>query len=170
MALEYELFYLVGEKKDAELPRIKEEIEALVTGVGGTFLPAMTEEKRKMAYEIKDEVRGTYIARRFTLPDKDEIERAADEIHPIVKIERALTLSKDVLRSIVLRADELPELKPIEREERPMTDKKLGRGERQRTARVMKDAPAVQAKPAPAAKEVSEKEIDQQLDQLKTLK
>lgn len=166
MALEYELFYLVGEKKDAELPRIKEEVEALVVGVGGTFLPAVTEEKRKMAYEIKDEIRGTYIARRFTLPDKDEIERGVDEIHPIVKIERALTLSKDVLRSLVLRADELPELKAIEREERPVTDKRLGRGERQRTARVTKDIPMIQEKPAPAAKEVSTKEIDQQLESL----
>lgn len=166
MALEYELFYLVGEKKDAELPRIKEAIEGIVTEVGGTFLPAVTEEKRKMAYEVKDEIRGTYIARRFTLPDKDEIERGVDEIHPIVKIERALALSKDVLRSLVLRADDLPELKAIEREERPVTDKRLGRGERQRTARVIKDAPVIQEKPAPEAKQVSEKEIDQQLESL----
>lgn len=166
MALEYELFYLVGEKKDAELPRIKEEVEKMVMEVGGTFLAPVTEEKRKMAYEIKGEVRGTYIARRFTLPDRDEIERTPDEIHPIVKIERALTLSKDVLRSIVLRAEELPELKPIEREERPMTDKRLGRGERQRSARVVKDVPVIQEKPAPAAKEVSEKQIDEQLESL----
>lgn len=166
MAVEYELFYLVGEKKDAELPRIKEEIEALVTGVGGTFLAPMTEEKRKMAYEVKDEIRGTYIARRFTLPDRDEIERDEDEIHPIVKIERALALSKDVLRSIVLRADDLPELRAIEREERPMTDKRLGRGERHRTARVTKDIPVIQEKPTPDAKQVSEKEIDQQLESL----
>ncbi len=166
MALEYELFYLVGEKKEAELPRIKEEVEKLVTDFGGTFLAPQTQEKRKLAYEVKGEVHGTYIARRFTLPDRDELEREAGDIHPLIGVERKLMLSKDVLRFLLLRADELPELKAIEREERPVTDKKLGRGERQRTVRVVRDAPVVQPKPVVAAKEVSEKEIDQQLESL----
>ncbi len=166
MALEYELFYLVGEKKEAELPQIRETVEKLVTDFGGVLLPIVTEEARKLAYEIKGEVRGTYIARRFTLPDRDEIERGADEVHPLVSIERGLMLSKDVLRFLVLRADELPELKVIEREERQTTDKKLGRGERQRTVRVVRDTPVVQPKPAPVEKEVTEKEIDQQLESL----
>ena len=132
MALEYELFYLVGEKKAAELPQIKETVAKLVTDFGGTFLAPATEENRKLAYEIKGEIRGTYIARRFTLPDRDEIERGIDEIHPLKSIERGLMLSKEVLRFLILRADDLPELKPIEREEKPLTDKKLGRGERDR--------------------------------------
>jgi ribosomal protein S6 len=66
MALEYELFYLVGEKKEAELPQIKETVAKLVTDFGGTFLAPATEESRKLAYEIQGEIRGTYIARRFT--------------------------------------------------------------------------------------------------------
>ena len=96
MALEYELFYLVGEKKAVELPQIKEAVAKLVTDFGGTFLAPATEENRKLAYEIKGEVRGTYIARRFTLPDRDEIERGADEVHPLKSIERGLMLSKEV--------------------------------------------------------------------------
>ena len=167
MALEYELFYLVGEKKAAELPQIKETVAKLVTDFGGTFLAPATEENRKLAYEIKGEIRGTYIARRFTLPDRDEIECGADEIHPLKSIERGLMLSKEVLRFLILRADDLPELKPIEREEKPLTDKKLGRGERYRSAtRVVRDTPVIQAKPTPAAQEVSEKDIDQQLESL----
>ncbi len=76
-------------------------------------------------------------------------------------------LSKEVLRFLILRADDLPELKPIEREEKPLTDKKLGRGERYRSAtRVVRDTPVIQAKPTPAAQEVSEKDIDQQLESL----
>ena len=47
--IEYELFYLVGESKDAELPRIRTAVEEVVTSNGGTFLAPMTEEKRKMA-------------------------------------------------------------------------------------------------------------------------
>ena len=48
-----------------------------------------------------------------------------------------------------------------------MTDKKLGRGERYRSAtRVVRDTPVIQAKPTPAAQEVSEKDIDQQLESL----
>lgn len=166
MALEYELFYLVGEKKEAELPKIKETVEAFIVSVGGTFLAPMTEEKRKLAYAIKGEIHGTYIARRFTLPDHDEIERTADEIHPVVKIEREFMLSKDIVRFLILRADDLPELKAIEREEKVTTDKRLGRGERQRVVRVVKDTPALQPKPSPEAKQVSLKEIDQQLESL----
>ena len=167
MALEYELFYLVGEKKAVELPQIKEAVAKLVTDFGGTFLAPATEENRKLAYEIKGEVRGTYIARRFTLPDRDEIERGAAEVHPLKSIERGLMLSKEVLRFLILRADDLPELKAIEREEKPLTDKRLGRGERYRSApRVVRDTPLIQAKPTPTAQEVSEKDIDQQLESL----
>jgi len=157
--VEYELFYLVGESKEAELPRIRTAVEEIVTANGGSFLPPMTEEKRKMAYAVKKEIRGTYIARRFVLPGKDDREEDP-EIHPIVTIARALELSNDILRSLIVRADGLPELKAIERVERSRTEGRSGRYDRRGAVRPMPQAPVV---PKEAMKPVSEGDIDKQL-------
>lgn len=160
---EYELFYLVGESKDVELGRIREDVEKLVVSFGGTFLAPQTEEKRKLAYPVKKEVRGTYIARRFTLPDKDEQDElgAAPEIHPLVEINRALQLSKDVLRFLIVSADDLPELKAIPREERPRTENRGNRYEKRGAVRPMPQAPV--ASQETEKKVVSTAEIDEQL-------
>lgn len=160
--VEYELFYLVGESKDAELSRIKQDVEKLVIDNGGTFLPPQTEEKRKMAYMVEKESRGTYIARRFTLPDKDERDVAgvAVETHPLVVINRALQLSKDVLRFLIVNAKGMPELKAIEREERPRTENRGNRYEKRGAVRPM---PAPIMVKEEEKKVVSTEEIDEQL-------
>lgn len=121
---EYELFYLVGETKDAELPRIKTDVETLVTAEGATFLPGETTDKRKLAYLIKKEVRGTYIARRFTVPQEEEalaseLAKRQDEVDFVTRLTKKLNLSKDVLRFLILRADDLPALAQIDRTEKP---------------------------------------------------
>lgn len=164
MAVEYELFYLVGESKEAELPRIRETVEKIVVTEGATFLPPQTEEKRKLAYPVKKEIRGTYIARRFTLPDVDERAEGLavdpEAAHPLVTINRALQLNNDVLRFIVVRADDLPELKAIERVERPRTETRSGRYERRGAVRPMPQAPVT---PKEEVKPVSQEQIDKQL-------
>lgn len=160
--IEYELFYLVGESKNAELLRINEAVEQIVTANGGTFLAPRTEEKRKLAYQVKNETRGTYIARRFTLPDKDE--RDANDVtkeeHSLATINNALQLSQDVLRFIIILAKELSELKAIERVERPKMDGKNGRYEKRGAVRPMPQAPVA---PKETAKPVSNERIDEQL-------
>lgn len=161
--VEYELLYLVGESKDAELSRIREDVEKLVTSFGGTFLPPQTEEKRKLAYEVKKEIRGTYIARRFTLPDKDEQDESGmtPEEHPLTGINRTLLLSKDVLRFLVVSAKGMPELKAIAREERPRTENRGNRYEKRGAVRPM-PVPIVQPK-EDEKKAVSTAQIDEQL-------
>lgn len=160
--VEYELLYLVGESKEGELPRIREVVEKIVVDAGGTFLVPVTEEKRKMAYEVKGEERGTYIARRFTLPDKDECDASGSvqEVHPLAAINRALQLSKDVLRFLIVLAKNMPELKPIERVERPKTEGRGSRYEKRGAVRPMPQAPVA---PKETAKPVSDAQIDEQL-------
>lgn len=161
--IEYELYYLVGESKESELPQIKEAVEKIVTSEGGVFLAPATEEKRKMAYQVKKEDRGTYIARRFTLPDKDEFEASGKEvaaIHPLSAINRSLQLSKDVLRFLVVLAKDLPELKAIERVERPKAESRGGRYEKRGAVRPMPQAPVA---PKEDVKPVSNQQIDDQL-------
>jgi ribosomal protein S6 len=161
MAIEYEVFYLVGERKETELPRIRTDIQKLVEGMGGSFLEQETTDRRRLAYPIKKETRGTYVARRFTLPDIDERGEEATG-NPIEEISRKLKLSVDVLRFLIVRAEDLPELKQIERIVKEKTlEKKLGRGERERSIRPIAAAPVTTE--TPAAKEVSTKQIDEQL-------
>lgn len=160
--VEYELLYLVGESKESELPRIREAVEKIVVSAGGTFLAPVTEEKRKMAYQVKGEDRGMYIARRFTLPDKDEYDESgsAEVVHPLTVINRSLQLSKDVLRFLIVLAKDLPELKAIERVERPKADSRGGRYEKRGAVRPMPQAPMA---PKETAKPVSDAQIDEQL-------
>lgn len=160
--VEYELFYLVGESKDAELARIRQDVEKVVTENDGTFLAPQTEEKRKLAYMVKKESRGTYIARRFTLPDKDERDEQGNtvEIHPLVTINRTLQLSKDVLRFLIVNAEAMPELKAIPREERTKTENRGNRYEKRGAVRPM---PAPIAPVEEVKKAVSEEEMDAQL-------
>ncbi len=131
--VEYELYYLVGELKESELPKIREEVERIVKSFGGEFLPAETSEKRTLAYLVRKEKRGTYIARRFTLPGRSDepfVEEAEPKEHAIFSIDRELKLYQDVSRFLILRADDLPELAPIVREEYPTAPRKAMRDRR----------------------------------------
>ncbi len=159
--IEYELFFLVGESQEADKDAIATRVVDIIKSEGGTFLEPVTEEKRKLAYEIQGEIRGTFIARRFTLPGTDELaeERGTDEIHPLDKMNRALQLDKGVLRFLIVRADNLPELKAIERVEKPRTDR---RSYEKRSPRPQSDAPAP-VKPTEEQKAVTNEAIDEQL-------
>ncbi|MFC1645046.1 30S ribosomal protein S6 [Patescibacteria group bacterium] len=103
--MEYEICYLIGESKEVELDSIKEGVEKIVTEAGGTFIEGEFKEKRKMAYEIKKEIRGIYVARRFN------VDKNSDAVSEITG---ELNLNNDVLRFIVVKTDELPELRESE--------------------------------------------------------
>lgn len=170
---EYELFYLVGESKEAELDAIKTEVEKMFVEEGATFLSVETTDKRKLAYEVNGEVRGFYIARRFTLPDSSdltsaEFEKAMQTTDAITRLNRKLALSKNVLRVLILRAEDLPELKQIERTEYTKRETR-GRGVRPSSAPrpfVGKDTPLPNVdKEAPVvSKEVIDKKLEEVLD------
>lgn len=107
--MKYELFFLVGESKESNLEKISEEIKKVVTQEGGNFLEPQITEKRKMAYRIEGEVRGTYIAQRFELTDTDK--EGAEEKNQIDSITKKLNLNQNILRFMIVKADELLELK-----------------------------------------------------------
>lgn len=102
--MRYEIFYLIGASKEAEAEKIKGEVKELISSLGGVFEEKETQERRKLAYKIKQELQGIYIAQRFELED----------IENIKEINRRMNLNHSVLRFIMSRADELPELKSKE--------------------------------------------------------
>ncbi|PIP27150.1 MAG: hypothetical protein COX30_03410 [Candidatus Moranbacteria bacterium CG23_combo_of_CG06-09_8_20_14_all_39_10] len=142
--MKYELFYLVAGSKEAELETIKAGASAIITTEGGVFEEKEVVEKRKLAYQIKHETHGIYVARRFSVEDTEKLQT----------ITRNLNLYTSILRSVISRADELPELKT--KEERitaanVRTDKKSAKP-------AVKVAAPVAEKISPAAKPAVTKE------------
>jgi ribosomal protein S6 len=125
----YELFYLVGVSKEAELPKIKAEIQKIVTAEEGVFEEKEVVEKRKLAYKVGRETHGFYVAHRFNL----------EETEKLGAINKKLGLYPGILRLIISRTEDLPEL--TTREER-----------REKEAAKIKFVPKKKEVEAPAAK------------------
>lgn len=102
----YELFYLVGASKEGELPKIKPEIQKIVTAEEGVFEEKEVTEKRRLAYKVGRETHGFYVAHRFNL----------EETEKLGAINKKLNLYPGILRFIISRTEDLPEL--TTREER----------------------------------------------------
>ena len=101
--MKYELFYLIGASREAEAEKIKEEVKRIVLEAEATFEEKETFEKRRMAYQIKHETHGIYIAQRFEMdPEK------------MGEVSRKINLHPGVLRFLISKADELPSLKSKE--------------------------------------------------------
>ena len=154
----YELNYLVGESKEAELEKIKKEVEEIVNSEGANFLEPIFTEKRKLAYKVEKDIRGIYTARRFELPEKDseEAEKNAEKENAIKQITKKLNLNQNILRFIIVKADELPELGKKEEKIAP-------RPEIKKVEKVLKEKKPV--KEAPVATDNSAN-IDEKLDEL----
>lgn len=113
--MQYELLYLVGERNEANLDEIKTGIDAMLTEEGATLGEDLV-MKKKLAYEIKHEKRGTYVARRFELPEYDmwSNEAEADHEKGINNLTRKLNLHNELLRSIIVKTDDIPDLASLE--------------------------------------------------------
>lgn len=166
--MQYELLYLVAASKEANLEAIKTAVTGIVTEEGGVFEPKQTQEKRKLSYEIKHETHGIYIAQRFNLESPEKIQA----------ITRKLTLYTEVLRSMITRADELPELRTKEerieasnrpvRREQPVEAKKPEikvQPEVKVAEPIVEEKPVVEEKPAAEEKSDAE-DIDKKLEEL----
>lgn len=150
----YELNYLVGESKEADLEKIKKEVEEIVAGEGANFLEPIFTEKRKLAYKVEKDTRGTYNARCFELPEKDseESERNTEKENPIKQITKKLNLNQNILRFIIVKGDELPELG--KKEEKIVPRKEI------RSERALKEKTPATEKAETSAS------IDEKLDEL----
>lgn len=132
--MQYELFYLVGQNNEEKMGEIKTEIEKILSDESAKIHQIEVINKRKLSYEIKHQIRGTYVARRFDLPENDywaeEPESKGND--SLQRITAKINLMPNVLRFIIVKADELPELKQkeaaspkkeVERKEKPFNKK-----------------------------------------------
>lgn len=92
----YELTYILRPLEDANLSAANERIANLVTSAGGTVAARHTWGRRRLAYPIRKINDGIYVTDYITLPTT-----------AVRGLERALQLTEDVLRYLVVRVDTL---------------------------------------------------------------
>jgi len=102
--MQYEIFYLVGATKESALENIKSQVETIIKDGGGVFLEKEVIEKRKLAYQVQHESHGFYLAHRFDLAEGEKLQ----------EISQKLNLYPEILRFILSKACDLPELKTKE--------------------------------------------------------
>ena len=173
--MQYELFYLVGERQEVHLEKIKEGVNAILVSGKATLLEPELSEKRKLAYEIKHQAKGIYITRRFNLLGVDEMDESTDKKEfGIEAITKKLNLFSDVLRFLIVKTEDLPDLgaKDRRRAQETSAQKQAPTRPQQRpdkqsyqSSQQIKKHP----QPKPVQPEVAKedtKNIDEQLDRL----
>jgi len=97
----YELTYIIRPDIDDEATAaVAARVEQVITSNGGSVLKTDSWGKRRLAYTIGRYNEGTYILLRTELTDR-----------AIREVDRSLKLSEDVIRHLLVRAEEaLPEV------------------------------------------------------------
>jgi ribosomal protein S6 len=152
--MQYEIFYLIGATKESSLETIKFQVEAIVKEEGGVFLEKEVIEKRKLAYPIKRESHGFYLARRFELEEKEKLR----------EINKKLNLYPEILRFILSRAADLPELKTKEERIQKSQEEAVHTASQEQLAK--KNLSAATSPKSQSASEKTKENIDTQLEEL----
>lgn len=143
--MEYELLYLIGVSKETEIEQIKSEVKEIVNAEGAKFLEKQVEEKRRLAYIVKHETHGIYIAQRFSLEDLEKAQ----------SINQKLKFYTKILRFMIARSDELPPL--LSREEKK--ERSLAQIEKRKSREPQLVIEKVKEK-------VSEEDLDRELEEI----
>jgi len=171
--MQYELFYLVGEHQEANIDTIKKGVNDLLVSHAAQLVEPELSEKRKLSYEIKHQRKGTYITRRFELPEIEEVDETKKESE-IEAITKKLNLMSDVLRFLIVKTKDLPELGAKEkRKAQEMGAQQAQAALRPQHAEKPKysafQQPVRRPQPKPLAEQPAKedaKDIDKQLDKL----
>jgi ribosomal protein S6 len=156
--MQYELFYLVGQHQEPNLETIQTGVSAMLVAEGAKLLEPELTEKRKLSYEIKHQNKGTYVTRRFELEDIDfwADEKNGEKEFGISAINNKLNLTNDVLRFLIVKTEDLPELGAKERRkaqelktQRPETGRPQQRSDKREAPRQF--VKPTRTTPAPAA-------------------
>ncbi len=152
--MKYEVFYLIAGSREAELDAIKKGVEEIIISEGGVFDEKETVERRKLAYQVKHETHGFYVARRFELdPEKN---------HPLT---RRLNLYTGILRFVISKASELPELKTKEERIGAAQATQAKKQAAEKSAPAKKEEKQAEA-PSSAPEKKTEEDIDKKLEEI----
>jgi len=102
---EYELMYLLSpELPEDEMTAATERVSSLITNRGGEITKADTWGRRRLAYPIRRHMDGYYTVLRFNF-----------EPGQTVELDRNLRLTEQVLRHIIVHAEDVPPPRTIRR-------------------------------------------------------
>ena len=144
---------MIGGSKESEVEKIKKEVSKIVIGVDGVFEEKETLEKRRLSYKIKHETHGIYIAQRFAIEDSQKID----------DINRKMNLDPEVLRFILCKTDNLPELKSKEERIAEQEKKTIQIAIKEKSKKTKGDAEVETKKPE---KETTQEDIDKKLEEI----
>ncbi len=99
----YELIYILRAQDEPGLNALNERITNLIASSGGEVTGRNEWGRRHLAYPIRKNNEGYYVALNVNLPPQ-----------AVRTVERALQLNDDVLRYLVVRAEETPPPAPAE--------------------------------------------------------
>jgi len=165
--MRYELCYLVGESNESNLEAIKNEVKEMIVQNKAVLVQPEFLEKRKMAYRVKKDIRGTYVAVRFDLPDIDAEENYNQ--NSISAISKKMNLNQNILRFLIVKADDLPEIKikeekNIEKSKESVKTKKVAV---EKTAEKVEEKKEIKTEDIPLEKSLEERsDIDKKLDEI----
>ena len=93
---EYELVYIIRPDLEEDgITAVNEKVGQWVTANGGSIVKTEVWGRRKLAYPIRRHTEGTYLLQHLQFPPKS-----------IEGLERNLKISEEILRYLVVRADE----------------------------------------------------------------
>jgi small subunit ribosomal protein S6 len=99
---EYELlFVLTPDLTEEDVAAATERITALITNRGGEVTKVDAWGRRRLAYPIRHRLDGYYTVVRFRL-----------EPRLLEEVDRSLRLTEQVLRHLIVRAEEVPAPRP----------------------------------------------------------
>ena len=156
MTTQYELLYIISENhSDDDIGNVENVVKAILEKYGATLDNTTRLGKFRFAYPIKNTRYGQYVLVRFT-----------SEGSAIKEIEEALRISSEVLRHLIVRADEAggDKFEFLQFVEVNLDNKESG--ERRRDDR--RPAAGAAAKPADEAKADVAKVEDAKADEAKT--
>jgi len=167
MMTQYELLYIIpATLTDEDVSGVEATVKALLEKYGATIEDVTRVGKFRFAYPIKNVRHGHYVLVHFT-----------SEGSAIAAITEALRISNDVLRSILLRADEAggDKFDMIQYVEVNLDNKESGdrrrRDEKPKVSEEIKSAAAVldgetkeEVKPEAAATELSATDLEKKID------
>lgn len=167
--MQYELMYIVpASVMDDDIGRIEGEVKALIEKVGASLIETKRLGKFRFTYPIKKERHGHYILVQF--------EGAPSTVAPL---DRLLLITPNVLRHLILRADEAAgpytisqfvEINLDNKEDRPRRRKTDGTEEKAKSTEEIKSGvAAIEGKATDAVEEkkvesLSEEELNKKLD------
>ena len=120
---EYELTVLVHPDLEANLDTVLDKVRALVTDNGGEIIKEDNWGKKKLAYSIRREEFAVYVYFEVKLPAE-----------ALLKISNVLNITDEVLRYLLVKADEMSRKAIAKEKEREANREQRGEGDKSETS------------------------------------